>query len=132
MLDRVARKQQIALDTKLPSNATRAVLPEGEVKQILYNLIRKAIQASPPGETVIVRAQRCGDEVQVTVCARGAGIADDVLPHIFDPFFSTKGGDPRAGMGLGLPVSRSLTGMSRQGMHKLLKKHGISAADYRD
>lgn len=108
LLDRVACKQQINLNALLPGNGTLIVLPEGEVKQILYNLIRNAIQASPPGETVTVRALRCGDEIEVTVCDRGAGITDDVLPHIFDPFFSTKGGEPRAGMGLGLSVSRSL------------------------
>lgn len=107
LLGGVARKQQITLKTKLPSSPTRVVLPEGEVKQILYNLIRNAIQASPPGETVTVSAHRRGDEVQVAVRDRGTGIADDALPHIFDPFFSTKAGDAGRGMGLGLSVSRS-------------------------
>lgn len=108
LLDGVARKQQVALNTRFPNSPTHVFLPEGEVKQILYNLIRNAIQASPPGETVTVRGQRYGDEVHVTVSDHGAGIADDVIPNIFDPFFSTKGGAPGAGMGLGLPVSRSL------------------------
>ncbi len=108
LLDGVARKQKVRLETSFPSNPIHVLLPEGEVKQILYNLIRNAIQASPPGESVTIGVLRRGDEVQVIVSDRGEGIADDVLPKIFDPFFSTKGGDPRSGMGLGLPVSRSL------------------------
>lgn len=108
LLDGVARKQQVSLDTNFSNSPSHVTLPEGEVKQILYNLIRNGIQASPAGEKVTVCAQRRGDKVKVTVIDHGNGITDDVLPRIFDPFFSTKGGDPRAGMGLGLAVSQSL------------------------
>lgn len=108
LLEGVARKHQVNLTPEFGSVPTRVLLPEGEVKQVLYNLIRNAIQASPPGEIVTVGVQRCGEDVHVSVCDCGDGIAHNVLPKIFDPFFSTKGADPRTGMGLGLPVSRSL------------------------
>jgi two-component system sporulation sensor kinase C len=83
-------------------------LAEGEVKQILYNLIRNAIQASPAGETVVVSAQRLESDIAVSVEDRGAGISPDVVPRVFDPFFTTKQTGPDGGMGLGLSVSRSL------------------------
>ncbi|MEO8498490.1 MAG: ATP-binding protein, partial [Planctomycetota bacterium] len=108
LLDGVARKHQIQLKIESIGHSNPVLLPEGEVKQILYNLIRNAIQASPQGETVTIRIESTSGEVQVTVADRGAGIADDVLPHIFDPFFTTKVGEPKSGMGLGLSVSRSL------------------------
>ncbi len=108
LLDGVARKQQVTLSTKARDDSTQVLLPEGEVKQILYNLIRNAIQASPPGETVAICTEQSDDQVLVTISDRGAGIADDVVPHIFDPFFSTKSGVPKTGMGLGLSVSQSL------------------------
>jgi signal transduction histidine kinase len=108
LLDGVARKQQIQLKTESIGRSIPVLLPEGEVKQILYNLIRNAVQASPTGETVAIRIERTDTEVRVTVADRGAGIADDVMPHIFDPFFTTKSGEPKSGMGLGLSVSRSL------------------------
>jgi signal transduction histidine kinase len=108
LLDGVARKQQIQLKTESKGRSIPVLLPEGEVKQILYNLIRNAVQASPAGETVMIHIGRTDNEVRVTVVDRGGGIADDVLPHIFDPFFTTKGGEPKSGMGLGLSVSRSL------------------------
>jgi len=108
LLDGVVRKHQIQLQTDPVDSPLPVLLPEGEVKQILYNLIRNAVQASPAGGTVTIRTERCGDEVQVCVTDHGPGIADDVMPHIFDPFFSTKGSDSKSGMGLGLSVSRSL------------------------
>jgi signal transduction histidine kinase len=42
--------------------------------------------------------------VELTVADNGRGITADVLPRLFDPFFSTKGG----GMGLGLSIARSI------------------------
>jgi PAS domain S-box-containing protein len=104
----VARKQHIELKTESLGQSIPVWLPKGEVKQILYNLIRNAIQASPSGETVAIRIQRAADEVHVTVADRGAGISEEVLPSIFDPFFTTKSGESKGGMGLGLSVSRSL------------------------
>ena len=82
--------------------------PEGEVKQILYNVLRNAIQASPAGESVDVVLNEQEDEVSVTVSDRGPGISDEVAARMFDPFFTTKHGESESGMGLGLSVSRSL------------------------
>ncbi|MCA9143870.1 MAG: PAS domain S-box protein [Planctomycetaceae bacterium] len=108
LLDGVTRKQQIRLQTESVGPSIPVLLPEGEVKQILYNLIRNAVQASPAGETVTIRIEHTTGEIRVSVTDRGAGIAEDVLPHIFEPFYTTKGGQPKSGMGLGLSVSRSL------------------------
>jgi signal transduction histidine kinase len=108
MLASTAEKRQIRLKFDSPPDGVRVTLVEGEVKQILYNLIRNAIQASPMGENVSVRVSQSPREIVVRVEDQGAGIQDDILPRIFDPFFSTKQADAQAGMGLGLSVSRSL------------------------
>jgi hypothetical protein len=86
---------------------TRARLPEGELKQVLFNLIRNAIQASSPNQCVRVRIEPAGDRLRIHVEDDGTGIKPDILPNIFDPFFSTKG-QLKEGMGLGLSVTRSL------------------------
>ena len=78
------------------------------MKQILYNLIQNAIQASPPGGRICVAVGAAHDELIVTVKDEGPGIAPETLPRIFDPFFTTKQGGSEGGMGLGLSVSRSL------------------------
>jgi two-component system sporulation sensor kinase C len=109
LLERTARQHQVVLKTGIPtSERTTVLLPEGEVKQILYNLILNAIQASPAGEDVSIRIRCDSGEVQVMVSDQGQGITADVLPQIFDPFFSTRVSTHGAGMGLGLSVSRNL------------------------
>lgn len=110
LLDGVARRQNVTLVRNSPARPTEVVLPEGEIKQILYNLIRNATQASAPGGDVNISiiAPADSDHVRLEIVDRGPGIPDDVLPRIFDPFFSTKGPDAKGGMGLGLSVTRSL------------------------
>jgi len=47
-------------------------------------------------------------QVWISIADNGPGIPKGVLPHIFDPFFSTKSQGSGSGMGLGLSVSKSL------------------------
>ncbi len=108
LLQRVARKRGVALLAEPSGRLPRVCLPEGEVKQVLYNLIQNAIQASPAGQAVTIGIAADVDEIAVAVEDRGEGIPEDILPRIFDPFFSTKTDEPHGGMGLGLSVSRSL------------------------
>jgi signal transduction histidine kinase len=46
------------------------------------------------------------DAVRIEVVDHGHGIAEDVLPRVFEPFFSTR--PPARGMGLGLAISRTI------------------------
>lgn len=111
LLEPISRRYQVAISLEPLSNKplgylTKVYLPEGELKQVLFNLIRNAIQASSPNQVVKVSVQ-LNDQLEIRVQDYGSGIADDVLPQIFDPFFSTKS-QIKEGMGLGLSVSRSL------------------------
>ena len=83
-------------------------LAEGEVKQVLYNLIRNAIQASPDGAVVQIELADGADGVEVAVQDQGVGIRPENLSRLFEPFYTTKQGGVETGMGLGLSVSRSL------------------------
>jgi two-component system, sporulation sensor kinase C len=108
LLESQAHKRGVNLQWNAAADPHEVNLAEGEVKQILYNLIRNAIQASSAGDVVVVSAKRHGADIAVSVEDHGAGIPDDVAQRIFDPFFSTKQTGPEGGMGLGLSVSRSL------------------------
>lgn len=89
---------------------------EGQIGQVLQNLVLNADQAMPEGGTIRIRAENIelakgsplplapGRYVRISVSDEGAGIAPDVLPHIFDPFFTTK----KHGTGLGLSTSFSI------------------------
>jgi hypothetical protein len=107
LLDPIARRHRVEITVTPERSHTRAKLPEGEFKQILFNLVRNAIQASQPQQSVAIRLDATTESIELTVDDTGCGIASDVLPHIFEPFFSTKG-ELKEGMGLGLSVTRSL------------------------
>jgi signal transduction histidine kinase len=102
-----ARRQGVA--TRLEVAGELPVRGDGgALHQVLVNLLGNALQAMPGGGELAVRGWREGDEVVAAVRDDGVGIAAADLDRIFDPFFSTRGGDaatPGRGAGLGLAVS---------------------------
>jgi PAS domain S-box-containing protein len=97
---------RVEMDVKPPDSAFFG--GEDAVRQILFNLSKNAIEASPPGAVVSVQAIVEEDGLHLSVSDQGTGIADDVRPRLFEPFFSTKPSRGTMGLGLGLPVSKSL------------------------
>jgi two-component system NtrC family sensor kinase len=75
-----------------------------QMQQVFVNLVINAIQAMQPGGRLGISTHSGGtaDTVAIEVKDTGKGIPPEFLPHIFDPFFSTKG---VGGTGLGLSVS---------------------------
>lgn len=108
LLSSVAQRHGVTLKCDTSSAQVRVRLPEGEVKQTLYNVIRNAIQASPEGQSVDIEVKADQSTVKVEILDRGSGIPEGIRERIFEPFFSTKQGQNQAGMGLGLSVTRSL------------------------
>lgn len=93
----------IEMKTGLGSNLPRVFIDENQILQVLINLITNAVQSMQPGGTLFMATRRSrGDSVEITVMDTGKGIPPEFVPHIFDPFFSTKG---EGGTGLGLSVS---------------------------
>ena len=72
----------------------------GQLRQVLWNLLGNAADATPQGGRVEVRIARQAGEGVLEVEDTGHGIADDDLQRIFDPFFTTK----ERGTGLGLAI----------------------------
>jgi signal transduction histidine kinase len=86
-------------DETLPALPVEA----GPLGQVILNLILNATQAMRGSGTLTLATRRVGDQAELSVGDTGPGIAPDVLPRIFEPFFSTKG--PTTGTGLGLSIS---------------------------
>jgi len=79
------------------------------LRQVLVNLLSNAVKYNRPGGQVRVEAQRAGAEVTVAVVDSGAGLDEDQLARLFEPF--NRLGAERsgvAGTGLGLALSRQL------------------------
>jgi len=79
-----------------------------QIQQVMLNLLSNAFdavaQAEPASRQVAVHADQCGDGVSVEIRDSGAGMDEQTLARIFQPFFTTK---PK-GMGLGLSISRTI------------------------
>jgi two-component system sensor histidine kinase HydH len=75
-----------------------------QMRQVLWNLVRNAVQASGAGATVIVRASPHGKEVTLSVDDRGPGISDDAKTRLFDAFYTTRS----HGVGIGLAVVKRI------------------------
>ena len=89
---------------------------EGEIRQVLANLINNALDAMPSGGTLYLRGReavnwRNGERgVAVTIADTGAGMTPATLKNIFRPFFTTKG---MTGTGLGLWVTKEIVARHR-------------------
>jgi len=79
-----------------------------EIHQVLCNLIQNAFEAVEGKGKITISTGMDTRQVWISIADNGHGIPTRILPHIFEPFFSTKGSRSRSGMGLGLSVSKSL------------------------
>jgi signal transduction histidine kinase len=82
---------------------------EERLQQVVLNLVRNAIQATPAGGLVTVTAAIAEGEVSVVIEDSGPGIPEALLTRVFEPFFTTKA----AGSGLGLPLVHSIVEQHR-------------------
>jgi len=89
----------------------KALMVEGDgeqLKQVAWNLVRNAVQATPAGGKVRIdgfeQIRHGFRYVVVMVVDTGAGIAPGIVEKIFNPFFTTKEG----GTGLGLSISQRI------------------------
>ena len=77
-----------------------------QLNQVFLNLINNAAHAIEGAGAITVRTEASGDVVKVQVTDTGTGIPEDVLPHIFDLYYTTK---PQGeGTGLGLAIARDI------------------------
>jgi len=75
-----------------------------KIKQVLLNLVKNAIEATPAGGVVEVVTRLKGDMVEVVVADTGEGIPEELKNRLFLPFFTTK----KQGTGLGLCISKRI------------------------
>jgi signal transduction histidine kinase len=98
-------KEGVELVCQFQQIAPLLCLPD-ELNQVWTNLIHNALQAMDHLGTLTISIERKGDEAIVKVSDTGCGIAPEILPHIFDVFFTTK--PPGEGSGLGLDIVRKI------------------------
>ncbi|MCB0345258.1 MAG: PAS domain S-box protein, partial [Bdellovibrionales bacterium] len=114
-----SRGAKSAVSLSVPENLWPAEVDQGQISQVIHNLIINANQAMAKGGTIFVTCENFfndpnsvggigslpfGRYVRINIQDEGKGISESDLPKIFDPYFSTKAG----GSGLGLATTYSI------------------------
>lgn len=71
-----------------------------QIRQVMLNLILNAVEATEAGGEIRIAAEAGPREIRVVVSDNGSGIERCDLPHLFEPFYTTKGGGQNSGLGL--------------------------------
>ncbi|HLB05778.1 MAG TPA: response regulator [Thermodesulfobacteriota bacterium] len=110
------RGSNITCDFSIPEDLSPVEVDEGQITQVIHNLIINAEQAMPKGGLIKVSAGNIsvspsnglpvqdGEYIKITVSDTGIGIPKENLIRIFDPYFTTK----EEGSGLGLATAYSI------------------------
>jgi signal transduction histidine kinase len=101
LVEAQAQSRNVKIETGWSGRMSSIVCDPARARQALLNLLINAIQASPEGERVEIRAGQPGARMIIDIVDHGAGIAEDLRENIFLPFFTTK----TEGTGLGLPIA---------------------------
>lgn len=95
----------ITVERQWLDNMPPIVCLEGEIRQVLANLISNAIDSMPSGGTLHLAAAATVKGLHLEISDTGSGIPAEVQKKILEPFFTTKG---RKGTGLGLTISAEI------------------------
>ncbi len=99
----------IDIGRELDSDLPQIWGDERLLRQMFINLIKNAMAALPEGGEIALKTRRDDDFITISVSDNGMGIPEEVLPKIFEPYFTTK----IDGTGLGLTMA-----------YKVVKEHG--------
>ncbi len=106
LIDRLqpeAMEADVFLNLLLDDQDCVASFDPNQIGQVVLNLVRNAIHASPPMGEITITARSKPDSFEIEVLDNGKGIEPEALDKVFDPFFTTKSVDK--GTGLGLSIS---------------------------
>jgi two-component system, LuxR family, sensor kinase FixL len=105
-LSMVGIRQRIRLETQLDPTADLAPIDRVQVQQVLFNLVRNAIEAmaESPRRELLISTRLEGERIAIGVADSGPGLPDSVRARLFQPFVTTKAD----GMGVGLSICRAI------------------------
>lgn len=117
-IERLARQFEekgVTLRSVVPPALPRVRADEERAGQVLLNILGNALQYTPPGRGVSIRAGEVGGRVEIEVIDEGIGIAADHLPHVFTRFYRVDRSRSRAGGGSGIGLTIALHLAEAQG-----------------
>jgi signal transduction histidine kinase len=109
LLQNYAQERSTRIELELAEKPMPVVMNPIQIEQVVVNLLRNAIEAR--SVCAIVRTQPLGKLVRLSVSDNGRGILSEDLPHVFEPFYTTR--QEEGGTGLGLSI-----------VHGVVREHG--------
>ena len=103
-LNEELRARHVVFQTTLDPHIPEISVDPKQMRQVLINVMKNAMEAMPEGGHLSVTTQLHEDNVELRIIDTGKGITPEDLKTIFDPFFTTK----IKGTGLGLAISRKI------------------------
>ncbi len=115
------RGTKVSMDCRIPEDLWQADIDEGQIRQVINNLVINADQAMPRGGRINVTSENVvlkrgevadlpqGSYIRIAVQDSGTGMSPEIMDKAFDPYFTTK----PEGSGLGLATS-----------YAIIRKHG--------
>ena len=101
-------KQGVTVNFDTCNESLKVYTLEDSIRQVLFNIVQNAIDASPEGGCVDITMKVDNGHLKIMVADKGTGIPDELQYKIFEPFFSTKGKIPTGGLGLGLSICKGM------------------------
>ena len=94
----------------VPEEVIIAPMDGNLIEQVLINLFDNALKFTPKGSLIEVKAYEKGEKIFFEVIDNGMGVSEEILPHIFNRFFTNGSeiSDSRRGVGLGLAICKSI------------------------
>jgi len=102
------RANGVTIALALPEHGFVVRMNPGLLRQVLFNLVQNALEASPAGSVVTLRAAKAPGEILITVEDQGCGILPEWADRIFEAGFTTKQDSGMSGLGLGLSACRNI------------------------
>ena len=117
---KMVKRTGVRVTFEIEKGLWSAEIDENQIRQVFYNLTMNAIEAMAEGGVLTIQANNTkvqssdglplkeGLYLKIIFTDNGTGIAEENLPRIFDPYFTTKSMGVNKGVGLGLSVCYSV------------------------
>lgn len=99
-----AAGKKVTMEAYLAPQPLRINCQRNLLRVAIFHVMRNALEATPTGGRVCITSERFDGTARLSIMDTGGGIALDDIPHVFDPFFSTK----QHKFGMGLPLAKQI------------------------
>lgn len=110
-LERESQRLELKISTEISDDPLQVVGDSRFLGQAIRNVIENAMQHTPKGGSITIRAYPFKDGVEISISDTGIGMSSEIQAQIFNRFFRADSAHTTKGFGLGLPMTRKILDM---------------------